>query len=62
MFLESYDLNSAALIRGLWQLKEAGWFKNAVGFIFGRPAMYDNIFDISYEEAISSVLGEISPL
>ncbi|WP_276929547.1 S66 family peptidase [Herbinix luporum] len=58
-FLESYDLNSAALIRGLWQLKEAGWFKNAVGFIFGRPAMYDNIFDISYEEAISSVLGEL---
>lgn len=59
-FLESYDLNSAALTRGLWQLKEAGWFKNAVGFIFGRPAMYDNHYDISYEEAIYSVLGELN--
>jgi muramoyltetrapeptide carboxypeptidase LdcA involved in peptidoglycan recycling len=58
-FLESYDLNSGALIRGLWQLKEAGWFKNTVGFIFGRPAMYDTHYDISYEEAVYSVLGEM---
>lgn len=58
-FLESYDLNSGALIRGLWQLKEAGWYKNTVGFIFGRPAMYDIHYDISYEEAIYSVLGEM---
>lgn len=59
-FLESYDLNSAALTRGLWQLKEAGWFKNATGFIFGRPAMYNEYYDISYEEAVCSVLGELN--
>lgn len=59
-FLESYSLNSEALIRGLWQLKEAGWFRNAVGFIFGRPAMYEMIYDISYEEAVYSVLGDLS--
>lgn len=58
-FLESYDLGSAAMVRGLWQLKEAGWFKNAVGFVFGRPAMYDMAYDISYEEAICSVLDEL---
>lgn len=59
-FLESYDLNSEALFRGLWQLKEAGWFKNAVGFIFGRPAMYSSHYDISYKEAIYSVLGQFN--
>lgn len=59
-FLESYDLNSAALVRGLWQLREAGWFDSAVGFIFGRPAMYDNVYDISYEEAVCSVLGDLN--
>lgn len=59
-FLESYDLNSGALIRGLWQLKEAGWFKNAVGFVFGRPAMYESYDEISYREAICSVLGELN--
>lgn len=59
-FLESYNLSSDAMIRGLWQLKEAGWFTNSVGFIFGRPAMYDIQYDISYEEAILSVLGELN--
>ena len=59
-FLESYDLNSAALTRSLWQLKEAGWFFGAVGFIFGRPAMYEGIYDISYEEAVCSVLGDLN--
>ncbi|CRZ34879.1 muramoyltetrapeptide carboxypeptidase LdcA involved in peptidoglycan recycling [Herbinix hemicellulosilytica] len=58
--LESYDLNSAALTRGLWQLKEAGWFDNAVGFVFGRPAMYESFYDISYEEAVCSVLGDLN--
>lgn len=59
-FLESYDLSSETLTRGLWQLKEAGWFEYASGFVFGRPAMYNSDFDISYEEAVLSVLGEMN--
>ncbi len=59
-FLESYDLNSEALARGLWQLKEAGWFEHAVGFIFGRPVFYEVHYDITYEEAILSILGEMN--
>jgi len=57
-FLESYDLNSEALTRGLWQLREAGWFEYAKGFIFGRPAMYDSFIDATYEEVVMSVLGQ----
>ncbi len=59
-FLESFDLGSEALTRGLWQLKEAGWFEHAAGFIFGRPAMYHTDSDTSYEEAVWSVLGELN--
>lgn len=59
-FLESYDLGTEALIRGLWQLREAGWFEYASGFIFGRPAMYKTYSDTSYEEAVLSVLGELN--
>lgn len=59
-FLESYDLNSEALTRGLWQLKEAGWFAHASGFIFGRPAMFRSYTDTTYEEAVKSVLGELN--
>lgn len=58
-FLESFDLGSEALTRGLWQLKEAGWFEHAAGFVFGRPAMFHTDSDTTYEEAVVSVLGEL---
>ena len=58
-FLESFDLGSEALTRGLWQLKEAGWFEHAAGFVFGRPAMFHSDTDTTYEEAVLSVLGEL---
>lgn len=58
-FLESFDLSGEAMVRGLWQLKEAGWFEYASGFIFGRPAMFRTDTDTSYEEAVQSVLGEL---
>ncbi len=58
-FLESFDLGSEALVRGLWQLREAGWFQHAAGFIFGRPAMFQSYTDTSYEEAVDTILGEL---
>lgn len=58
-FLESYCLSSESMVRGLWQLKEAGWFEYAKGFIFGRPAMYSSDYDIPYEEAVCTVLEEL---
>lgn len=59
-FLESFDLGSEAMTRGLWQLKEAGWFEHASGFVFGRPAMYHSGTETSYEEAVMDVLGELN--
>ncbi len=59
-FLESYSLSTEALIRGLWQLKEAGWFEYSAGFVFGRPCMYESQDDTSYEEAVSAVLGDLN--
>jgi len=59
-FLESFNLGSEDLTRGLWQLKEAGWFEHASGFIFGRPAMFHSDSDTTYEEAVLSVLKELN--
>jgi Uncharacterized proteins, homologs of microcin C7 resistance protein MccF len=59
-FFESFDLSSEALTRGLWQLKEAGWFDYASGFLFGRPAMFRTDTDTTYMEAVLSVLGEFN--
>lgn len=61
-FLESFELGSESLIRGLWQLKEAGWFDTANGFIFGRPCMFSTYTDTTYEEAVTSVLGKDKPI
>ena len=35
--LEACDLNPMSIRRALWTLREAGWFENASGFVFGRP-------------------------
>lgn len=55
-FLEACELSSEQIIRGLWQLREAGWFKYSKGFIFGRPIIKKSYYGISYEEAIRSSL------
>lgn len=59
-YLESFDLGSEALTRGLWQLKEAGWFEHAIGFVFGRPAMFGTYTETTYEEAVLSSLGDLN--
>lgn len=59
-FLESFDLNSEELVRGLWQLREAGWFEEAAGFIFGRPCMFESFTDTTYEEAVLASLDMLN--
>jgi len=57
-YLESFALSSERLTMGLWHLKEAGWFDHASGFVFGRPCFYSSENEISYEEAVMTVLEE----
>lgn len=57
-FLESFNLTGESLQLGLWQLKEAGWFEHAKGFVFGRPCFFESYTGTSYEEAVLNVLGE----
>ena len=40
-FLEACDLSVFQIRRGLWQMKKAGWFDGATGFLFGRPYHFD---------------------
>ena len=59
-YLESFALSAERLTCGLWHLKEAGWFRHAGGFVFGRPTFFSSENDIGYQEAVESVLGELS--
>lgn len=58
-YLESFSLDSDSLTRGLWQLKHAGWFTGASGFVFGRPCMFESFTDHNYREAVEVILDEL---
>ena len=61
-FLEPCDLNVISIERAIFQLKEAGWFKNIKGLIFGRPrACYkEKMFGISHYKAIKTNLKSLN--
>ncbi len=58
-YMESFSLDSDSITRGLWQLKHAGWFEHAAGFVFGRPCMFQSFTDHSYREAVEVILSEL---
>ncbi len=57
--LESFNMEDVVLITHLWQMKEKGYFKNAKGFVFGRPLMYNTWIEQPYKEAVMSILGDL---
>lgn len=57
--LESFNMEDVVLITHLWQMKERGYFKNATGFVFGRPLMYNTWIEQPYKEAVMSILGDL---
>ena len=58
-FLEACDLNPLSILRGLWQLKNAGWFKNVKAFLFGRPLhINDSVMGLDCRQAVIHVLGD----
>lgn len=59
-FLESCDLSVLQMNRGLWQLKNCGWFEGAGGFIIGRPLHFDDAeFGFDRHNAVLDVLGDL---
>ena len=59
-FLESCDLNPMSLRRALWQMRMAGWFANASGFLFGRPLhLGEELMGLDMVTAVTGVLGDL---
>ena len=59
-YLESFDLSSARLQCALWQLKEAGWFEGAKGFLFGRPCFFREEYETDFNEAVKTALDSLN--
>ena len=59
-YLENCEMSVTDLKRTLWQMKMAGWFENAKGFLIGRTNVKNTIEDFSYEDALHDVLDELN--
>ena len=59
-YLETFEMNSPGLSGILWQMKNSGYFDNVKGIIFGRPLAFRQDYDITFEEAIKEVIGDLN--
>lgn len=58
-YLENCEMTSENVIRTLWKFKENGWFEHTKGIIFGRSAIEQSCYGISFKEAAARVLGNL---
>ena len=60
--LDACELTPFALARGLWQLKNAGWFKYVNGFIFGKSltAYGQETLGMNAYNAITNILESLN--
>lgn len=59
-YFDNCELSSEDLVRTLWKFKDNGWFHHCNGIIFGRSACHESNFEISFDEAVRRVLGDIN--
>ena len=58
-YLECFEMNSSEVTRIMWQMKNAGYFKNVNGIIFGRNLFYRQDYGITFEEAVLEEIGDL---
>ncbi len=59
-FLEACDLNNFGIRRSLFQLKNAGWFSTATGFIIGRPLRFgEDEMGLDQYNAVTDILKDL---
>ncbi len=59
-FLEACDLSPLSIRRGLFELREAGWFGSASGFIMGRHlCRNDEIMGVNKYNAVTDMLSSL---
>lgn len=59
-FLECYEMSTSSLFCTLWQMKNASYFKNCKGIVFGRPLFIRNDYDIDFNQTVLDALGDLN--
>ena len=52
-------MTSPEVYRVLWQMKNAGYFNNCSGIIFGRPCMIREDYGMSFNQAVEEALESL---
>ena len=57
-FFDIFEMSTPQIFCHLWQMKNAGYFENCNGIIFGRPFMVREDYDISLEMMVKEIFKE----
>lgn len=58
-FFDNCELSSEGIVRAMFQLKEAGYFKYTKAIIFGRNGNNRSYYGITFKEAVCETLNEL---
>ena len=58
-YLENCEMSVTDLYRALWQMREAGWLKNANGVLIGRTRSKEAVDDFTYEDVLHAAFDEL---
>ncbi len=59
-YLENCEMSIFDFYRSLWQMKNAGWFKNSNGFLIGRTRANIKVDDFSYEDVLHNIFDDLN--
>jgi len=58
-FFDIFEMTTPQVYCHLWQMKNAGYFENCKGIIFGRPIFLREDYDLNLENAIKDAIGSL---
>ena len=59
-FLDIFEMSTPQVYCHLWQMKNAGYFENCKGIIFGRPFIIREDYEMSFEDVIKDALNNLN--
>lgn len=58
-FLEVFEMSTPEVYRTLWQMKNAGYFKDCTGIVFGRPLFIREDYETNFNDTVKEALQDL---
>ena len=59
-FFDIYEMSTPQVFCHLWQMKNAGYFENCKGIIFGRPIYLREDYELNLSDVIKDAIGDLN--